>query len=111
MDIKDPSRQEVPITFIQSYELTALMFLAYRWARKRYQARPKGYESPSPATTKEHDLKSKKPELTPEDKAERHRRRVHRWKLILGLFAPFMLQSLDTTIIASALPFIAADFQ
>ncbi|ROW16781.1 hypothetical protein VPNG_01491 [Cytospora leucostoma] len=86
------------------------MFLAYRWARKRYQGRQKRHDDPSSASTKEHNFKTKKPELTPEDKAERHRRRVHRWKLILGLFAPFMLQSLDTTIIASALPFIAADF-
>ncbi|KAK7748690.1 hypothetical protein SLS53_000712 [Cytospora paraplurivora] len=86
------------------------MFLAYRWARKRYQERQNRGDNPSSATTKEHDSKSRKPVRTLEDKAERHHRRVHRWKLILGLFAPFMLQSLDTTIIASALPFIAADF-
>lgn len=47
---------------------------------------------------------------SPEEVAEKKRRRVYRWKVILGLFAPFCLQSLDTTIIASALPYIAEDF-
>ncbi|KAH8660226.1 major facilitator superfamily domain-containing protein [Xylariales sp. PMI_506] len=36
--------------------------------------------------------------------------RSYRWKVIFGLFGPFALQSLDTTVIASALPFIATDF-
>ncbi|KAJ5948302.1 hypothetical protein N7466_001317 [Penicillium verhagenii] len=49
-------------------------------------------------------------EPSPEEKIEKKRRRVYRWKLILGLFGPFCLQSLDTTIIASALPYIAEDF-
>ncbi|KAJ5925875.1 hypothetical protein N7454_007385 [Penicillium verhagenii] len=48
-------------------------------------------------------------EPSPEEKIEK-KRRVYRWKLILGLFGPFCLQSLDTTIIASALPYIAEDF-
>lgn len=38
------------------------------------------------------------------------RKRKYRWKILFGLCAPFALQALDTTIIASALPFIAADF-
>ncbi|KAH6869508.1 major facilitator superfamily domain-containing protein [Thelonectria olida] len=38
------------------------------------------------------------------------RRRSLRYKVLLGLALPFALQSLDTTIIASALPFIADDF-
>jgi len=42
--------------------------------------------------------------------ADKRRRRVYRWKIILGLVGPFALQSLDITIIASALPFIAKDF-
>lgn len=54
--------------------------------------------------------KTEKPEATPEEKAEQRRRRSYRWKIVIGLFAPFTLQSLDTTIIASALPFIASDF-
>lgn len=44
-------------------------------------------------------------------KAEKHSARVYRWKLILGLLLPFAAQSLDATIIASALPWIAADFR
>lgn len=50
-------------------------------------------------------------ESSPEEKAAKKKRRVYRWKLILGLFGPFCLQSLDTTIIASALPYIAEDFR
>lgn len=42
--------------------------------------------------------------------AESKKRRNHRYKVLFGLALPFALQSLDTTIIASALPFIAADF-
>ncbi|KAH6646396.1 major facilitator superfamily domain-containing protein [Truncatella angustata] len=38
------------------------------------------------------------------------KRRNLRYKVLFGLALPFALQSLDTTIMASALPFIAADF-
>lgn len=34
----------------------------------------------------------------------------YRWKLMLGLCFPFMVQSLDTTLIAGAAAFIASDF-
>ncbi|KFY41611.1 hypothetical protein V494_02881 [Pseudogymnoascus sp. VKM F-4513 (FW-928)] len=36
--------------------------------------------------------------------------RIYRWRVISGLFVPFLVQSLDVTIIAGALPFIASDF-
>ncbi|KAL2174928.1 uncharacterized protein P884DRAFT_229496 [Thermothelomyces heterothallicus CBS 202.75] len=49
-------------------------------------------------------------EETADDRAEKKRRRTYRLKIILGLFLPFALQALDTTIIASALKFIAEDF-
>ncbi|KAK2608351.1 hypothetical protein N8I77_006969 [Diaporthe amygdali] len=39
------------------------------------------------------------------------KRRQHRYRVLFGLALPFALQSLDTTIIASALPFIAQDFE
>ena len=52
----------------------------------------------------------KKKTVSPEQVAEKRRRNVYRWKIILGLFSPYCLQALDTTIIASALPFIAEDF-
>jgi hypothetical protein len=66
----------------------------------------------TPAPEPHADLKKekKKAELSPEELAEKKRRRVYRWKIILGLFFPFALQALDTTIVASALPFIAKDF-
>jgi hypothetical protein len=50
------------------------------------------------------------PKETPEEQAEKKRRRKYRLRIILGLFLPFTLQALDTTIIASALKFIADDF-
>ncbi|KAK3385691.1 major facilitator superfamily domain-containing protein [Podospora didyma] len=54
--------------------------------------------------------KTPKERLTPEAIAEKKRKRRYRMKIIFGLMAPFTLQALDTTIIASALPFIATDF-
>ena len=48
--------------------------------------------------------------VSEESPAEKKARRIHRWKVVFGLFAPFALQALDTTIIAAALPFIAQDF-
>ncbi|KAF7716991.1 MFS-type Multidrug transporter [Penicillium ucsense] len=50
------------------------------------------------------------PPISEEEKSEKKRRRTYRWKIIFGLFAPFCLEALDTTIIASALPYIAQDF-
>lgn len=44
-------------------------------------------------------------------KAEKRAARIYRWKLIAGLFFPFTVQALDTTIVAGALPFIASDFR
>ncbi|KAK4249349.1 hypothetical protein C7999DRAFT_12809 [Corynascus novoguineensis] len=45
-----------------------------------------------------------------EERAEKKRRRKYRLRVIMGLFLPFALQALDTTIIASALTSIAQDF-
>jgi len=43
-------------------------------------------------------------------KEEKRAMRIYRRKLIAGLFLPFSVQALETTIIAGALPFIASDF-
>ncbi|KAJ4172643.1 hypothetical protein NW754_002845 [Fusarium falciforme] len=43
-------------------------------------------------------------------KTERREQLRYRWKIILGLFLPFAISALDVTIIASALPWIADDF-
>ncbi|KUI70654.1 putative MFS-type transporter YusP [Cytospora mali] len=45
-----------------------------------------------------------------ECKAESRRALIYRLKLIAGLLMPFALQALDVTIVASALPYIAIDF-
>lgn len=64
----------------------------------------------APVKAKDLVEKQKKKTLTPEEAAEKRKRNIYRWKIILGLFSPFCLQALDTTIVASALPFIAKDF-
>ncbi|OAA54661.1 Major facilitator superfamily domain, general substrate transporter [Cordyceps fumosorosea ARSEF 2679] len=62
-------------------------------------------------TTNDTFKKSKiKKQLSPEEAADKKRRTIYRWKLIAGLFGPFALQALDTTIIASALSDIATEF-
>ncbi|KAF2103675.1 MFS general substrate transporter [Rhizodiscina lignyota] len=62
-----------------------------------------------------NDEKTKQPspgdhEMSEEDRIQKKKRRNYRLKIIFGLAAPFALQALDTTIVASALPFIAKDF-
>jgi hypothetical protein len=41
---------------------------------------------------------------------DRRAAKSYRWKLTAGLMLPYMVQALDLTIIAGALPFIASDF-
>jgi hypothetical protein len=43
-------------------------------------------------------------------KKEKHDARVYRWKLIGGLLLPAFLASVDLTVVATALPFIASHF-
>ncbi|KAJ5818930.1 Major facilitator superfamily domain general substrate transporter [Penicillium riverlandense] len=71
---------------------------------------PAPVSTPGPEPHADPKQEKKKAELSPEELAEKKRRRVYRWKIIFGLFFPFALQALDTTIVASALPFIARDF-
>lgn len=53
-------------------------------------------------------LQEKKP--SPEAEAEKRRMRIYRWKLIGSLFLPYLLASIDLTIVATAVPFIASHF-
>jgi hypothetical protein len=121
------------------------MYLAYKYARKKYRERqqekaeqppapkPSGPDGPQsddtrvlaaspqsftptdpssvPQTAENLNTAEPEPKETPEERAEKQRRRKYRLKIILGLFLPFALQALDTTIIASALKFIADDFR
>ncbi|EAW08233.1 putative MFS multidrug transporter [Aspergillus clavatus NRRL 1] len=43
-------------------------------------------------------------------KKHQHRTRVYRWKLICGLALPYILSTLDLTIVATAVPTIASHF-
>lgn len=55
------------------------------------------------------DMDDKSPPCAECQEAKRAAR-IYRWRVISGLFVPFLVQSLDVTIIAGALPFIASDF-
>lgn len=44
------------------------------------------------------------------NKANKRKMRIYRWRLIIGLFFPCMVESLNQTIVATALPFIGSDF-
>ncbi|KAJ5445949.1 Major facilitator superfamily domain general substrate transporter [Penicillium cf. griseofulvum] len=94
------------------------MFLIYKKIKKRNERKRLDSEV---ANTPDHEIEldtvdtpqhygKKKKIRSPEQVAEKRRRNVYRWKIILGLFSPYCLQALDTTIVASALPFIAEDF-
>ncbi|KAH7154801.1 tetracycline efflux protein [Fusarium sp. MPI-SDFR-AT-0072] len=50
------------------------------------------------------------PEPCQDCKRESSQQVRYRWRIILGLVLPFAISALDVTIIASALPWIAADF-
>lgn len=96
------------------------MFLIYKKIKKQNERkRLDSAVSNTPENAIELDTAAGIPQLdegkkqktrTPEEVAEKKRKNVYRWKIILGLFSPYCLQALDTTIVASALPFIAEDF-
>ena len=117
------------------------MYLAVRYAKKKYGERQKRKATPSQdaeefplrttptsptavgadvlPTQEDHGTASSihgsedgaREQQRVKEKAERKKRqRAYRYRIIFGLMMPFTLQALDTTIIASALPTIAADF-
>ena len=121
------------------------MFLAYKYARKKYKEREQrkaelaaeaaqsplakpqplaqenavGDEQIERLAPAEDNAATVGKELTPPtakdtgaptDPNKKKQMTSYRLKVIFGLAAPFALQALDTTIIASALPFIATDF-
>lgn len=68
---------------------------------------PPGEETQQPTAPSPQDSSEGECQIC---RKERLAGRRYRTLLILGLFLPFSLQALDLTIIASALPWIAADF-
>ena len=116
------------------------MFFAYKYAKKKYaqrgqqQIQPEtepvgGSSQPGRNATKDagngdetdavdtsEGRLNREPRIQNEDESpsvdlvEKKRKRKYRWKIIFGLMTPFTLQSLDMTIIATALPYIATDF-
>ncbi|KAJ5768129.1 Major facilitator superfamily domain general substrate transporter [Penicillium manginii] len=83
-----------------------------RLGAQRLESQPQGQEELAVINGENTvtEAAGEKKELSPEEKTEKKRKRIYRFKIVLGLFGPFCLQSLDTTIIASALPYIATDF-
>ena len=110
------------------------MYLLVRHIKKKNAARRAQAAAHAPGAPAEHDASTTgsageaghdvapaakdkdapKAEPTPEARAElkavKTRRRKYRWKLIAGLVLPFFLASVDLTIVASALPFVASYF-
>ncbi|KAJ5942963.1 Major facilitator superfamily domain general substrate transporter [Penicillium verrucosum] len=96
------------------------MFLIYKKIKKRNERKrldsavsntpDNAIELDTPVDFPQPDEGKEKKIPSAEGVAEKKRRNVYRWKIILGLFSPYCLQALDTTIVASALPFIAEDF-
>ncbi|KAK0710480.1 major facilitator superfamily domain-containing protein [Apiosordaria backusii] len=100
------------------------MYLAVRYAKKKYrqhrQQPPPTQQQPPFSTSSHVSSASSSNTIIPppqeestsaqDAKAAKSRRRTYRLKIILGLFLPYTLQALDTTIIASALPSIVSDF-
>ncbi|KAL4746353.1 hypothetical protein BDW72DRAFT_210496 [Aspergillus terricola var. indicus] len=48
--------------------------------------------------------------ISHEAEAEKRRRRIYRLKLVCALFMPYFLATIDLTIVATAVPFIASHF-
>lgn len=68
----------------------------------------RGMDTRSSARKTEADISCASPcTLCQED---RRAAKSYRWRLTAGLMLPYMVQALDLTIIAGALPFIASDF-
>ncbi|KAJ5570990.1 hypothetical protein N7535_004650 [Penicillium sp. DV-2018c] len=100
------------------------MYLIYKKIKKRNE-RKKALDAAPSSTYYDNDIRTDpaidtrdlpqsqtkwKKLPSPEQAAEKSRNRIYRWKIVLGLFAPYCLQAMDTTIVASALPYIAEDF-
>ena len=83
---------------------------ALRDANESNQAPVQCSTPTSPETEPQAATQDAHPSKCPTCLHERRLARTYRWKLILGLIFPFALQALDVTVIASALPWIAVDF-
>ena len=99
--VEQPSEQHVDPMLVEAAE-------AEKPAAPTAPVEPKTEVAvPEPAVT---SGKAETALVSDEEKIQKKKRRQYRIKIIFGLVAPFALQALDTTIIASALPYIAKDF-
>ena len=87
------------------------MMLAAKYVREKYRERKEWRETGAHQRIQDgFNTNTPAPETTTDRSAERKRLRAYRYRIVVGLALPFTLQALDTTVIASALPFIARDF-
>ncbi|KAL4801840.1 MFS general substrate transporter [Aspergillus unguis] len=66
--------------------------------------------SPFEQLQSDGDLASTPTQEKSSEADEKRRRRNYRWKLVLCLFMPYFLATVDLTIVATAVPFIASHF-
>jgi hypothetical protein len=98
-----------------------MFYYLYKRYRQRQKAPTPSNESESPGNATSKDEKQKKEKQCQHVKAslngkceicaaEKSAARKYRWKLLLLLLPGFFVASLDLTIVATALPFIASHF-
>ncbi|KAH8700591.1 putative MFS multidrug transporter [Talaromyces proteolyticus] len=78
--------------------------------KKACSHQPLASASPSPDPSAPVKETVTKDDGCPTCKQEKHDARVYRWKLIGGLLLPYTLASLDLTIVASSVSYIASHF-
>jgi hypothetical protein len=119
------------LSFCYLIQLLTPFFSMYKLARKGFQkfsekrSRPNGGQAQKPRKEPcRHQVTAGTPEAAGTAitaaldesvpcticKQQKHDARVYRWKLIGGLILPYTLASMDLTIVATSLPFIASYF-
>ncbi|KAL4812926.1 major facilitator superfamily domain-containing protein [Aspergillus spinulosporus] len=96
-----------------------MIYLLYKHINKSRAAKRQSHSVPLRPFDGQHDGDSLTPtdtsalrekNISPEAEAEKRRRRIYRLKLVCALFMPYFLATIDLTIVATSVPFIASHF-
>ncbi|KAL4757458.1 putative MFS multidrug transporter [Aspergillus foveolatus] len=96
-----------------------VFYLLYKHTKKSRAAKRQSHSIPLRPFDGQHDSDSLNPpntsarhekSISHEAEAEKRRRRVYRLKLVCALFMPYFLATIDLTIVATSVPFIASHF-
>lgn len=96
-----------------------VFYLLYKYIKKSRAAKRQSHNIPLRPFDGQHDSDSltqpnasalHEKSISHEAEAEKRRRRVYRLKLVCALFMPYFLATIDLTIVATAVPFIASHF-